>query len=125
MSFVSAEAKRCIVGNSMVNVRYVKTLLKEVESRFGVKTDYSVIEEVDEETLRTSAEMFIFLVFCPPKQEFLEASKNIKDNLKIYSPNNFLIALSRLGSMPGNVLFKESFANILHKVRLSWKEKGL
>ena len=117
-SFTSTS--NCLMG--AIPAGDISALVKSIEDQLGRKADTTIVEgSWGNDDLRPSAEMFLYLSFCPPKVEMDAVRKELEQSMKIYAPKEILIILNRLLHAKGrNLPYRKEFSTFLDRLRKAW-----
>ena len=99
----------------------IEAQISYMENKLQLKPDYELNADVSAQTLKTAGEMFVYLTFCPPKEEMNEATNQVKRSFKPFSPKEILVILSRMNHANSvNLPFQNKIFNVLKKLRMAW-----
>ena len=79
---------------TFVHIQHLRSLLTSIEEYLSVASNVTIQENVQENTLESAGEMFIYLLTCPkPKLGWIQFYENLMEN---FPPNIIVLELNRL-----------------------------
>ena len=107
--------------NDLISEDDISALVSSIEEKLGLESDSAIHEKITEKSLLTASEMLAYLSFCPPEVEVDAARLEVDKSVKIYSPKEILIILSRfLHAEARNIPYQDAFSKFLNRIREAW-----
>ena len=108
-------------GYCKVSSADIWKMLRMLEQQLRVETNYEILEEISEETLKTAGDLYVYLLFCPPTYKITEAQEKLKNFFRPYTPKEILLVLNKMSlTESSNFTSPGKIKNIFKKLRKVW-----